>query len=200
MVTYASKAVPWALLTVVGVLLVGLMRVVAQWPHEMWPLEGCAVGLLAGMSAWCFDEPAAALVDTAPRHLSWRTFARLSGPALLLTSWLVTVWSARSALGGHADDVAWQGIAGTVGAVAYVTWRRSRGVSSPGRTAAELIIPTVVFFALVKPYPDRIPLFPNLSGAAWGRADLWWTAEAIAAGVLLAAVLTDRRWSAVPRN
>jgi hypothetical protein len=56
------------------------------------------VGLLAGMSAWCFDGPASAITDTAPRHLSylsWRTAARLSGPTLLLSSWMVTVWSAR---------------------------------------------------------------------------------------------------------
>ena len=32
----------------------------------MWPLQGIAVGLLAGVAGFAYDEPAAAVVDTLP--------------------------------------------------------------------------------------------------------------------------------------
>ncbi|MEU0312929.1 hypothetical protein [Nocardioides sp. NPDC006273] len=64
---------------VVGVLVLVLMERVARWPWTMWPLEGITIGLLAAGTAWCFDEPAAEVVDAAPRHLTWRTGARATG-------------------------------------------------------------------------------------------------------------------------
>jgi hypothetical protein len=155
--------------------------------------------LLAGAAAWCFDEASAAVVDAAPRHLAWRTAARLAGPGTLAAWWIAAVWTTQDAFHGHAIDVMWHGIAAVTGVVAYVTCRRSAGVAVPGTSAAAIVVASAAFLALARPWPDRVPLFPYVFGGPWGRADLWWTAEAIAAGVLLAVVLTDRHWS-VPRN
>jgi len=68
-------------------------------------LQGCAVGLLTGAAAWCFDEPAAAVVDTAPRSLLWRTGARADGLLFLLVWWGLTVALSHPDLFGRAADV-----------------------------------------------------------------------------------------------
>ena len=81
---YAGRAVPWTRVAVAATLIVVLMDVVRRWPWNMWLLEGTAVGLLAAAAGWCFDEPAAAVVDPAPRGLAWRTAARVAGVLVLL--------------------------------------------------------------------------------------------------------------------
>jgi len=75
MIRHAARALPWPLLVATAILLVGLLRVVEQWPFTMWPLQGLAVGLLAGAVAFACDEPAAAVVDTLPRGLAWQGLA-----------------------------------------------------------------------------------------------------------------------------
>ena len=81
MVRYAARAVPWVRISLAAALVALLMELVRWNPWVLWPLEGTAVGLLAGATAWCFDESAAVVVDVAPRGLAWRTAART--PAVL---------------------------------------------------------------------------------------------------------------------
>src|SRR5215210_5226740 len=116
MLTYAGRALPWARLGLVSALVVVLMEVVHRWPWTMWPLEGVAVGLLAAGAAWCFDETAASVIDTAPRRLAWRTAVRASGLVLLLVAWLGAVLWSRESLFGHPWAVAAQGIAAVIAA------------------------------------------------------------------------------------
>ncbi len=189
MIRHAARGVPWLLIAVTGTLLTGLLQVVASWPYELWPLQGCAVGLLAGTAAWCFDEPAAAVVDSAPRSLAWRTAARSAGVLALLSAWMLAVSGARHGLFGHAAEVAWQGVAAALLASAYVTWRRSTGTPSPGRRTAAAVVPLAAFWALVRPLSDAVPLLPYTEHDDWAvSAAIWTAAAAVAAGVLSAAL------------
>src|ERR1700712_2266593 len=91
----------------------------------LWPLEGTAVGLLAGATAWCFDEVAAAVADAAPRGPAWRAPARAPAVALLLAAWTAPVLHAGDrALFGHRDAVLVQGLAAMAGGAALAVWFR----------------------------------------------------------------------------
>lgn len=70
MLRYAASAIAWWTLAVAACLVVVLMELVRWDPGTLWPRQGTAVGLLAGSSALCFDERAAAVVDTLPRSLA----------------------------------------------------------------------------------------------------------------------------------
>ena len=79
MIAYAARAVPWRLVLAGCLVTTALMAIVAVSPDTMWPLQGTAIGLLAGLAAWSMDETAAPLVDALPRPLAWRTAARALG-------------------------------------------------------------------------------------------------------------------------
>jgi hypothetical protein len=205
MIGYAGRALPWARLGVVAVLVVILMHVVHRWPWSMWPLEGVGVGLLAAGAAWCFDETAAAVVDTSPRSLAWRTAARASGVALLLVAWAVAVLWSRDSLFGHPWAVAGQGVAAMIAASAYATWRRAGGDPMPGSAVALAAVPTATFWALLKPWDDAVAVFPYAEGgtglAGWaGSAALWSVVAGASLLVLLAAVVDNRWWRARARR
>lgn len=200
MFRYAARAVPWPSLALASVLVLVLMEIVRRWPYPMWPLEGCAVGLVAAAAAWCFDEPAAEVVDTVPRSLVWRTAARFSGVVLLLGVWALAVICTRDSLFGHAREVAGQGMAAALGAAAYVTWRRAAGQRTPGRPAATAIVPVAAFWALVRPLADHVPVFPYTARADWGASRALWLTAGLAAVALLGVVLADARWWAARRR
>ena len=64
------------------------------------------------------------------------------------------VWWSRESLFGHSVDVALQGVSALVLASAAVTWARSGGAATPGRTAATAVVPTLAFLGLA-PAPCR---------------------------------------------
>jgi hypothetical protein len=188
-VRHAARALPWPLLAATAALLYALLSAVEQWPYQVWPLQGLAVGLLAGMAAFAYDEPAAAVVDTLPRGLGWRTTARSLGVLLLLGFWCLAVVSTRSAYFGHAGTVAWQGLAATVAVVATVSHLRRRGVASPATVVATGVVGAVAYLALLRPLEDDLPLFPYTGAGSWdGSRDLW-TAVLVAAAVWLVTTL-----------
>ena len=119
------------------------VRVAARRPGvavRVWPLQGLAVGLLAGIAAFAYDEPAAAVVDTLPRGLAWRTAARSLGVVLLLGWWLVVVALTRDAYFGHAIAIAWQGLAATVAVVATTAHLRRRGAAGPATLVGTVVV------------------------------------------------------------
>lgn len=99
--TYLARAVPWPLLLAVSGLVLLVVRVLQLDPWTLWPLQGVAVGLVAGGVGWCLDETCADVVDTLPRPLAWRTLARLAGVGLVLAGWSLAVWWARDGLFGQ---------------------------------------------------------------------------------------------------
>jgi hypothetical protein len=196
MIRYAARAVPWPGVISAAVLVVVLMELVGRWPWSMWPFEGAAIGVLAGASAWCFDEPAAAVVDPAPRSLRWRTASRASGPLVLIGVWVLTVQRAWDSLFGHPWAVLVQGICATLGGAAWATWRRSGGDPSPGLLLGAAVVPFATGWALVRPFDEEIPVFPYgyAGGGDWEVSQTGWTTAAVCAVALLVAAAADARW------
>jgi hypothetical protein len=189
MVRHAARAVPWPLLAAAAVLLYGLLRTVQEWPYAVWPLQGLAVGLLAGMAAFAYDEPAAAVVDTLPRGLAWRTGARSLGVALLLGWWLVAVALTHDAYFGHATAIAWQGLAATVAVVATTAHLRRRGAAGPGTLVGTAVVGAAMFLALARPFENRLPIFPYPAAGHWSDNRTLWTGVLVATTVWLVATL-----------
>jgi hypothetical protein len=195
---YAARAVPWLRIAVHGVLVVALMEVVQRWPWQTWPLQGCAVALLAAGAASCFDEPAAVLVDALPRPLWWRTTARAAGVLLLLGAWSVAVLRSWDDLFAHPWHVAWQGVAACLAGAAWAAWRRSGGDPDPGVRLGLVVVPLVTAWALVRPFSQQLPVFPYADGSGdfgdWGASLAGWVALGGVAVVALVAALGDARW------
>lgn len=197
MVQYAVRAVPWTRLVLALITLAALLEVVRRWPWTMWPLQACAVGLVAAAGAWCLDEPGAAVVDAAPRSLGWRTAGRSIALGAVLAAWLALVWWSRDSLFGHAADVALQGVAALVLVSALVTWARSGGVTTPGTTAATTVVPTAAFLGLVRPFAEEVPFFPYGPDDDWALSRGLWAAL-LAVGITVGlAALADTRWRRV---
>lgn len=175
MIRYAARAVPWGILGIGAGLTIGLLLLVERWPYELWPLQGAAVGLLAATVVWCYPEPAAAVVDTLPRGLRWRTTARSGGALAMVLLWLVAVHETRPGYFGHAEDVAWQGIALVVAAGAFLTWQRSRGSAGPAGAVSAGIVGVALFVSLARPFADAVPVFPYTPNDDWATSRALWT-------------------------
>jgi hypothetical protein len=194
---YAARAVPWTAVLLAGVLAVGMLEIVRHWPGPTWGLVGCGVGLLAGAAAWSFDEPAAAVVDSAARTLAWRTTARSPAPLLLSAGWLAEVCHARGVMNGHAAEVGVWGVVAVLVAAAWASWRRSGGDATPGLVWAAVVVPGTTAYALAQPLVTRYPVFPFVYDlpSRWSASTTGWLTGAGLAALLLCAALTDaRRW------
>ncbi|WP_027861885.1 hypothetical protein [Marmoricola sp. URHB0036] len=197
MTSYVARAVPWTRVALAAGLVVVLMELVRWNPWVLWPLEGTAVGLLAGATAWCFDETSAAVVDSAPRGLAWRTMARSPGALLLLVTWTAVVLHAGAqTMFGHRDEIWLQGVAACLAGAAYTGWRRSLGEASPGLRFATAVVPATTAWALLRPLGHHVSAFPyaTTTPAGWEHSTLAWAALAGAALVVLGLVLADARW------
>ncbi|MGA4668871.1 hypothetical protein ACPCG0_03580 [Propionibacteriaceae bacterium Y1923] len=171
-------------------LVVTLMRCLALDPWTLWPLQGIAVGVVAGAVGWCLDEPSAALVDSLPRGLGWRTLSRVSGPVLVLSAWTLAVWWVREDLWGHSLEVWVQGVVGGLVGVAWVTWRRSAGEACPGRRWALAVVPLSLVWAIVRPLGSRVPVFPYAAGdEVWQRNLTGWLVVGLVSVAWIAVVL-----------
>ncbi len=189
MLRHAARALPWPLLAAAAVLLYALLRTVQQWPYQVWPLQGLAVGLVAGIAAFAYDEPSATVVDTLPRGLAWRTAARSLGVVLLLGWWLLAVALTRDAYFGHAMAIAWQGLAATVAVVATTAHLRRRGAAAPATLVGTAVVGGVAFLALARPFENRLPIFPYPVADHWSDSRTLWTGVLVATTSWLVATL-----------
>lgn len=191
MLRHLARSVPWPLLAISAVLTGTLLRVVQEWPYQVWPLQGIAVGLLAAAAVGAFDEPAAAIVDTLPRPLAWRTAARAIAVVGLLALWLGAVWWTRTAYFGHAGAVAIQGVAAVAAATWTATWLRRRGAAAPAGVLGAAIIGGTIFVALVRPLEQHLPIFPYTAADAWGPSSWGWATAGGLGVVGLVLLLTE---------
>lgn len=193
MIAYATRAVAWPRLLASTGAIVALVALVAARPGQMWPLQGLAIGVAAGTAAWSMDETAAAVVDALPRSLRWRTLARTAIVAPVAAAWVGSVLVAADRLPPHTGLFLLQGFAALLAGVAFATWRRSLGDATPGTAFAATAIPVAAMFALLRPWPDRLPLFPLWPGEAWTLSAVIWMAVALGAAALLATATRERR-------
>ena len=197
MLHHAARAVPWGRIALAAGLVVVLMELVRWNPWVLWPLQGTAVGLLAGAAAWCFDETAAAVADTSPRGLAWRAAARSPAVLLLILAWAFAVARlGNDATFGHLDAVRVQGLAAVAIGAAVACWRRAQGEASPGLLFAAVIVPVATVWALVRPLGDHLAVFPygTTSSHGWHLSTIGWATAGVLAGLLLIAALTDAPW------
>lgn len=197
MVKYAARAVPWVRVTVAAGLVVLLMELVRWNPWVLWPLEGTAVGLLAGATAWCFDESAAVVVDVAPRSLAWRTAARAPAALALALVWCAVVWHAGDrALFGQSYAVLVEGLAALAIGAGYAGWLRAWGEPMPGLVLTTAVVPLTAAWALVRPFEATLPVFPygTNSAADWAGSMVGWGVLGTLALIVLAAALSDAPW------
>ena len=167
MIRHAGRAVPWGLVAL-----------------------GCTlVPALIAVAAWSMDERAAAVVDTLPRPLWWRTAARAAACVPLAVVWIACVALAGDRLPDHRGLFVLQGVTAMVVAVAFVTWRRSRGSATPGARIAPGAAALVTMLALVRPAPEYLVLFPIWPWERWGLSAAIWSALLAGGAVLLAASL-----------
>ena len=91
-----------------------------------------------------------------------------------------------------------QGVAAAIGAVAWVTWRRTAGDACPGVRLALAVVPLVTAWSLVRPFPEALPVFPYAVGGGdlgdWETSRAAWQGFAVVAGALLVAALVEVRW------
>jgi hypothetical protein len=197
-IRHGLRAVPWGRVGVAGALVVVLMELVRWNPWLLWPLEGTAVGLLAGAAAWCFDEPSAAVVDTLPRGPAWRAAARTPALVLLLATWtVVALHAGHDALFGHVPAVLAQGLGAIVAGIALAVWSRGRGEATPGLRIAAVVVPVATGWALVRPLSRTLPVFPygTSSRTAWETSTTGWLLLATFAALGVALSLGEvRRW------
>jgi hypothetical protein len=188
MIRYMLRTTPWPMLAVGCGVVVLLMALVAQWPWVMWPLQGTAVGVVAGVTAWAMDERLAPIVDTLPRPHWWRTVARaaIAGPVLVAV-YVGCLVVTRDRLPDHLGLFALQGAGAAVLALGVTAWRRRRGTAEPGVPFATYVIPIATALALIRPVADWLPLFPLVTDERWWLSRSIWTTAA-AAGVLALAL------------
>jgi len=187
--TYAAAAVPWHVVVTGCVLVPGLLALVAWRPSVVWPLQGAALGVVGGVAAWSMDEPLAALVDTLPRALTWRTVARCCVVPLVLVAWAVPLVAARDRLPAHLPLFLLQGAGAVLVALAVTVALRRRGAPSPGRRVASIAVPAALALALIRPAPRRLALFPVWPTDAWATSAALWSLAAAAAALVLAGAL-----------
>ena len=197
MLRYAARAVPWTRIVLAASLVVLLMELVRWNPWVLWPLQGTAVGLLAGAAAWCFDEPAAVVVDVAPRSLAWRTVART--PAVLGLAavwWGVVAHAGSSGLFDRSGRILVEGLVALAVGAAYAGWRRAWGEPAPGLLLASTVVPATAAWALVRPLQASLPVFPYGSDSAetWAASTVGWLVLGCLALLVLAAALCDSPW------
>ena len=197
MLTYAARAVPWGRIVLAAGLVLVLMELVSWKPWVLWPLEGTAVGLLAGAAAWCFDETAAVVVDTTPRRFAWRVVARSPAVLLLALAWGLGVLRLRNGTAfGHTEAIVEQGLVAIAAGAAFACWRRAQGEPVPGLLFATAVVPAVTAFALVRPFDAHLPVFPyaTTSAQGWQVSVVGWTGLGLLAGLVLIAALTEAPW------
>lgn len=177
---HAVRSLPAISFSVVLVAIGGWFWLLGTWPSYVWLTAGIAAGVLGAGASRLFDEPAAAIVDTLPRPLWWRTAARGVGAGVLVGVWLVGVWTLDadpSAI--HRGLLRLHGVGTVLAVAALCTGLRRRGYASPGVTVGSTSFLVLFFLALSNPMPHLVPLVTDavVQASTW----LWSAIVGIAA-------------------
>ena len=193
MLRYALRVLPRPEMYAGCVAVAALLALVDFRPWLLWQLAGVAVATAGAVTAYLFDEPAAAIVDTLPRPRWWRTTARLLPAAVLAVGWLVGASMVDADEVARNDVLRWQGFGAILAAAAAATVLRRRGQPTPGHIVASAMLLVLTYFALMNPIDDELPLFPFGAAGEWNASRWLWTGIAAFAAVALAATCIERR-------
>ncbi|MCD0448014.1 hypothetical protein LO762_02205 [Actinocorallia sp. API 0066] len=195
MLRHAARALPVPVLGAAAPVVALLLWMLDRWPWMAWPAAGIAAALVGAAAARLFDEPAAAIVDTLPRALWWRTTARLGPACLLVAGWLAAASLVDLDGAGRPAFVRLQGVVTVLCAAAWTTWLRRRGRARPGSAVAAGLLLVLSSLALRNPLERFVPLYPyGPDPEPWRTAYfLWGAAGAVAAVLLVLAALPRGR-------
>lgn len=186
MLRYAVRALPVPSVVLVLGAMYGWFWLLRTWPSYVWLAAGIAAGLLGAGASRLFDEPAAAVVDTLPRALWWRTAARSGAAVGLVGVWLVGVWTLDPDRGGvHRDLLSLYGVGVVLTVAALCTALRRRGHASPGSAVGSGLFVVLLFFALSNPMPHLLPLFPLVTDPQVSASRWLWAGIVVAAAAVL---------------
>jgi hypothetical protein len=133
------------------------------------------------------DERCAAIIDTLPRPLWWRTAGRaLIAVPVTLALWAVSLGWAGTRLPDHRGVFLLQGLAAGVAALAVTARQRANGVAEPGTAFASVAVPVAAMLALARPWERVVPVFPVWPYEDWSRTRVGWLAVLAAGAVVLA--------------
>lgn len=187
MLGYALRVFPLGTVTSVLVFQGLWLWLLDRWASSMWLTAGIAVSLLGFAVSRLLDEPAAALVDTLPRPLWWRTCARLLPAAALALVWCAGLAALDVGAVVRVDLLQLYGVGTVLLAAATCTALRRRGHAVPGYAVGSTIFLLFLYLALRNPVPQLLPLFPLLTDPEIVASQRWWTITTLAAAVVLAA-------------
>jgi hypothetical protein len=178
------RAVPW--LPVAGGTALGLGALALdRWVVPSGPgtfLLWLGLASIASAAGFVYDEPAAAVVDAAPRSRRWRTVRRLAIGLLPLAAWL-----AAAAAVARSSPLSWPALAVTGSGVVLVTLAAAAGLrrlgqDTPGEAVAAGVGGGVLVAALVA-VPKVGPVLE--AGDVSSRGSVWWAALSAAATVVI---------------
>lgn len=198
MLRYALRILPLSALIAGTLGAAALLCLVHLRPAQMLQAAGVAAATAGATAPRLFDEPAAALVDTLPRPLRWRTLARLLPTGFLALIWLIGASVIDTQGVGQPDVLRLQGVGTILAAAAVTTVLRRRGQPAPGLAVASTTLLVTSFLVLLNPFDRSLPFFPYGSAGDWAASRRLWTLIAAAAAAALAiSCLEGIRWRTV---
>lgn len=194
MLRYSARVLPLPALVAGTLGAATLLGLVHLRPSLMLQAAGIAAAAVAATASGLFDEPAAALVDTLPRPLWWRTVARLAPAAVLAVLWVAGAAMVDSQGVGRPDVLRLQGLGAILLGVAASVWLRRRGHATPGATVARTLLLAVLFLVTVNPFDRALPLFPFGALGDWEASRRLWTVLVVAGAAALTVGCLERGW------
>ena len=195
MLRYSVRVLPVPTLLAGALGAATLLGLVHLRPAQLLQAAGLAVAAVGATASRLFDEPAAALVDTLPRPLRWRTVARLLPTGLLALLWVIGASVVDTQGVGRPDVLRLQGVGTILAAAAVTTVLRRRGQPVPGLAVASTILLVTTFLVLLNPFDRFLPFFPYGPSGDWAASRwLWAVIVAVAAAALATSCLEGIRW------
>lgn len=183
---YARRCSGWTSLWCWSAGVTAILAVASAQTLIAVPLWPAAVALSVAVAS-LLDEPAAEVVDVAPRSRWWRCSARLVLVAVPLGAWLigVAIVAERDA---SLDPHGWQLVGAavcslSVGAAATLA---TRGTAMPGGIVGSCMALLLLAPAVRNPLPESVPLFPSGDFPS-GTTSVWLGALVIGLGALWSA-------------
>jgi hypothetical protein len=199
MLRYSLRVLPLPVFAAALAAIAGLLWLADRNIYHEWPLVGLAVGAIGAAAGYLFDEPAAAVVDTLPRSLRWRTAARLIPAGVLAAAWIGGLGATDVGLAGRIGVVRLEGVGAILAASGAATVLRRSRVPAPGFTVGGPLLLVTALFAVASPLHRQIPLFELGPDGDWAASRALWTAIALSGAAALVTACCAPRLASLHR-
>jgi fluoride ion exporter CrcB/FEX len=196
-------ALPWRPLAAASAAAAGMLGVAAIWPTSGFATIGIKLALVCLAAAACFvlDEPAAAVVDSAPKTLRARTVIRLSGVAIPATIGAAGLVAIAARLGpapygqGPFGELPVGGLLLQLAGclllgVATAAFAR-RFMPEPGDYVSGMVAGCLTTLVIYNPFGRWVDVFPISPQDRWSRSVVLWTIVCLLSLVTVARATRD---------